>query len=389
MNSNFINTFFETISNKKYRDEFLKSIAQYPPYWENPEHKKTYDNLIDRDKKKLINTVDEQNDIWNWQYNIENFFPRIVNLIIIDESAETYEHELVIKSIEELEIEFLQSYTYKKSSIFLTEFSIFKDYILENSADETEYFKKIEHFKFHFKSKLSTVDSHNQFHVIKSIMEGLKSHQIFLHSRFEFKNINSQFIELKLPPNKWEGRKTVIIDETQMPKEIVDETIAPAHDEHTFKAKQNPSSENNPDNSVPKSIKTLEDYKSDTKEDWQSLKISEYIEVFFRLSNPIKVGADPCMTEESLINSIERIYYNKLEFPKATINIPRSKKGFVFKTFYELYLKAGENGNINKTAPFIDIADEHFDFHPKIKKSSIKAHFRVEREKKKKHIPFK
>lgn len=371
MTTGFINTFFETISNKNYRDEFSKSIKNYSSCWEDLADKETYDILNEKAKTGKLD-IDGYHELSQWEFYIEYFSPRIVNTSF---NYDTEKVELIILSLEELEINFLKGYIGPKCEIFVEEFSHYNDYALANSNSQTEYLNFVEKFKFHFKSKLSTVQYSNQFHIIKSILEGLKSYRIFFDSKFEFKIIDPEFLQLKYPLSKFKEKQTVIINETQIFKPIEAVPSAIAIIEPLLDVIPSPMGENNQIITEKNEKKSLDYYmKSDLK--LEILTINLYIEYLVNFTITKNKTGVFFMTEECLINSIERIFKGNNNAEKAKIQYDKGEFGFVIQLFYLLYRKITHGVAFPRLTFQIMISTNfEFDSH-EISTDKIDSHFR-------------
>ena len=273
MNTDFINVFFENISHFKYSKEFLESIKMHTTVYEESYSEKTYLDFLEKFEKNVFPEY-EINYIQKWNSYRQDSLPRTISLTINERTGEL---DHVIMSHDELEFKFLKKYIFKKSIIFFDGFSLYNDYAHANSFEQEEYLGYIENFKFHLNSKISRVRFSNQFHILKSILEGLKSYKIFFDSSFELKIIDSQFLDLTQPLKPWEGIKSVIINETQIFKPIEDVPSATDIIEPLLEVFPSPTGENNQINIEPNEKNSLAYYMNSGLK-WERLTIKDYID---------------------------------------------------------------------------------------------------------------
>ena len=283
-------------------------------------------------------------------------------------------------SHDELEFKFLKKYIFEKSIIFFDGFSLYNDYAHANSFEQEEYLGYIENFKFHLNSKISRIRFSNQLHIIKSILEGLKSYKIFFDSSYEYKIIDSQFLDLTQPLKTWEGIKSVIINETQIFKPI--ETGRSPIDiiEPLLEIIPSPTGENNQIYIETNEKNSLDYYmKSDLK--LEILTINLYIEYLVNFTITKNKTGVFFMTEKCLINSIERIFKGNNNAKKAKIQYDKGEFGFVIQLFYLLYRKITHSVAFPRLT-FQIMISTNFEFNShEISTGKIDSHFRNDKGK--------
>lgn len=335
MTTEFINTFFNSITYENFNDEFYSSISALPPLWENEGDKQIYQSLVERSEKGLLDE-DGCNELNNWDISITTMFPRLVDTTI---NEETNEIVFISKSPDELKSDFFKKYIDIQTSKFVEIFSSYDENLLKEYHGQ-DYIEKINHFIFHFNVLSSRSQNDFQKEITKNIRKTL--------SRFGL----SFNITL-------ENTEKFTKEEIESSEALGSENSLSVNEEEEYP------------------LKKLEYYKNQAVV-WQFLPIEDFINVleFFILNNN-KDGVK-YMDEQCLTNSIERIYYKNLTRPKGIIKLGKGQVKVVINIFYKLYHTASKRQFVHLVKPFKDIILEHFEFQPNvISKNRIDQNFRV------------